>query len=367
MAEGETKLLMMIESLLDRKLGFIVDKSNQVAEHFSELRVEIAALKQEIITTSASLAEIKSLLPGSHPSTQNSGTTLSSGHELRAQPIPDGDEAAYSNPTRPCDGAFGYDDDYLVHLGERDDWMNRDENQERSPSLPQSSTFPVMPVGIGPLQACAGSALFAQQPETSFASLSAAMPGLMPIPLHQSGPQGFQPAHGSSSVLPWLMSDLQHQSGPPGFQPAHVSSSALPWLMPNPQHQSGPPGCQPAHESSSAQPWLMLNPQYPSCPPSLQPAHDSSSACQPPAASPMLPGPRSLHRKHNPKSCMICRGTFIKLSSCKDHMLKCLKPNSGCRLLTNCDHHQRLIRPFTGPNIATRWHTAISEWIHRKE
>jgi hypothetical protein len=332
---------MMIESLLDRKLGFIVDKSNQVVEHFSELRVEIAALKQEIITTSASLAEIKSLLPGSHPSTQNSGTTLSAGHEFRAQPIPDCDLAAYSNPSRPCDGAIGYPDDYWLHLGEPDDWMNQAADQERSPSLPQSSSFPVMPDGIGALAECAGSAVFAQQPETSFAPLSAAMPRLMPYPQHPTGPQGFQPEHGSSSVLPWLMSDPQHQSGPPGFQPAHASSSDQPGLMPNPLH--------------------------PTCLPNLQPADDSSSACQP-TSSPTRPDLlRSFHRKHNPKSCMICRGTFIKLSSCKEHMQKCLRPNSGCRLLTNCDHHQRLIRPFTGPDIATRWHTAISEWIHRKE
>ena len=367
MAEGETKLLKMIESLLDRKLGFIVDKSNQVVEHFSELRVEIAALKQEIITTSASLAEIKSLLPGSHPSTQNSGTTLSAGHEWRAQPIPDCDLAAYSNPSRPCDGAFGYPDDYLLHLGEPDDWMNQAADQEHSPSLPQSSSFPVMPDGIGALVECAGSAVFAQQPETSFAPLSAAMPGLMPKPQHPSGPQGFQPVHGSSTVLPWLMSDPQHQSGPPGFQPAHDSSSALPWLMPNPQHQSGPHGYQPAHASSSAQPGLMPNPQHPICLSNLQPADDSSSACQPTSFPTQPDLLRSFHRKHNPKSCMICRGTFIKLSSCKEHMQKCLRPNSGCRLLTNCDHHQRLIRPFTGPDIATRWHTAISEWIHRKE
>jgi hypothetical protein len=74
----------------------------------------------------------------------------------------------------------------------------------------------------------------------------------------------------------------------------------------------------------------------------------------------------ALHRRHNPKSCMVCRGSFKKLSSCKEHMLKCIKDNSGCRFLPNCDYHQQLIRPFSGPNVEVRWMSAVTEWIHRK-
>jgi hypothetical protein len=47
-------------------------------------------------------------------------------------------------------------------------------------------------------------------------------------------------------------------------------------------------------------------------------------------------------------------------------MLKCLKPNSGCRFMPNFDLHQQLIRPFSGPDVEARWGCAISEWIHRK-
>lgn len=75
----------------------------------------------------------------------------------------------------------------------------------------------------------------------------------------------------------------------------------------------------------------------------------------------------ALHRRHNAKSCMICRGVFKKTSSCKEHMLKCMKNNAACQFMPNCDTHLQLIRPFTGPTTEVRWISAVTEWIRRKE
>ncbi len=75
----------------------------------------------------------------------------------------------------------------------------------------------------------------------------------------------------------------------------------------------------------------------------------------------------ALHRRHNAKSCMICRGVFKKTSSCKEHMLKCFNSNAACQFMPNYDTHQQLIRPFTGPTTEVRWTSAVSEWVRRKE
>ena len=245
MAEGETQLLTMLETLLDRKLGDIVARviSTQVSGLFSGLRDDIAALKLEVITTAAANAQqqaecqasinaLQSLIPGSQPSTQSSGTTLSAAAELRSQPIADADFAAYCNPCRPSSGDDNFDVDVMGGWSDSDEW------------------------------------------------------------LHQSNPHGLQ------------------------------------------QQQSAPMVCTTAHTPSTP---YWNDPNAP-----------------------------AMHRQHNPKSCMVCRGCFVKLSSCKEHMLKCLKANSGCRFLPNCDHHQQLIRPFSGPTVEARWMSAVSEWLHRK-
>jgi hypothetical protein len=307
MTDGETHWLSMMETLLDRKLGDIVTKvlCTAVAEQFNGLRDEIAALKQEFILTSAanlqkqtecqaSIEALTSLLPGSHPSTQNSGTTLSTAAEHRSQPIPDADFEAYWNPTRPSDGAFGFEDDVAI-FNENEDWTYRVAIAEHSPSHLQAAAFPVMSVPL---------------PGNSAAIMSPNGVGWQ-----RDDAAGREPAIGMQQ---------------PGTYPEQPQA-AMSRLMPYPQQQTGPNGQQSALEYLT----------------------DRKSP--------------ALHRKHNPKSCMVCRGSFRKLSSCKEHMLKCLKPNSGCRFLPNYAHHQQLIRPFTGPDVEARWVTAITEWIHRKE
>jgi hypothetical protein len=296
MSEGETRLLSIVESLLAKVLV------TAVAEQFNGLRAEIAALKQEFVASAAAnlqkqeecqsaIVALSSLLPGSHPSTQNSGTTISAAAEFRAQPIPDADYAAYWNPAYPDDGAPGFMGDNLGSFSDGDDWTHRAETFEASSlsSLEsKTSSLPLLPV---PQLGCAGSSeVVTQQPGTTNELPQAALPGLTLYPHLRSSPSTLQPSHPSTSA----------------FQP----------------------------------------------PPSLWLSDRRSPA---------------LHRKHNPKSCMVCRGSFRKLSGCKEHMLKCLKPNSGCRFMPNYDHHMQLIRPFSGPDVETRWGCAISEWIHRKE
>jgi hypothetical protein len=302
MTEGETQLLRIVENLLDRKLGDIVSKFMvpAMSEQFNELRADIASLKQEFVANAAANklrqeechATIEALtckLPGSVPTSQSSGTTLSAGAEFKPQPYPDADDAAYFNPA--YDWGYGYMSDNMPNFMangddiEGGDWTHQTETNETVPSFPSLATLlPVIPV---PLQGCAGSAAdFTPQPQT----INEPFPG------------------------------------------------------------------------------SQLSPQLQSCPAGLQSPHGSSSAIQPPEQH-RLSDRRSpaLHRKHNPKSCMVCRGSFRKISSCKDHMQKCLKPNSGCKFMANYDHHMQLIRPFSGPEVAARWGSAISEWIHRKE
>ncbi len=309
----------MIESLLDRKLGDIVARviNAQVAGHFSGLRDEIAALKVEIIATAAansqqlalnqaSINELKSLLPGSQPSTQSSGTTLSAAAELRSQPIPDADYAAYCNPYRPNGDADDFDADVMGGWSENEEWpyqAARQRNNDGSPSRQHAPPIRVLPDTQHPNDPA----------ETVAQHAAAATSG--------SGTNRLQPAAWHppimSAVAGWITDPL-HPTYPIGLQQQQTA------LMP----------CATAH-TPTMQCWTDLN----------APA---------------------LHRQHNPKQCMVCRGSFQKLSSCKEHMLKCLNVNAGCRFLTNCDHHQQLIRPFSGPTVEVRWMSAVSEWIHRK-
>jgi hypothetical protein len=317
MAEGATLTLSMLETLLDRKLGDIVTRviRTQVDMQFSGLREEIAALKQEFVTTAAantqqqaeclaSISALSSQLPGSHPSTQNSGTTLSSGAELKSQPIPDADYAAYWNPQGPNDEVFSSDgfQGWSEHFSASAGWAGRASAQcsfEGSPSR------------------------FDAEPRSS----------AEPAWMHE--PQNLQYPNGHHLQQPALMSTATTQ--PP-------ATSAGPVGMPLLQNQQFTIGQQ------LQQPALMISSTLP--PP---PFHSLSDRRSP-----------ALHRRHNPKSCMVCRGSFRKLSSCKDHMLKCTRSSSGCRFLANCDFHQLLIRPFSGATVEERWESAVSEWIHRK-
>lgn len=302
MTEGETQLLRIVEHLLDRKLGDIVSKVmvHAMSQQFNELRAEIASLKQEFVASAAanmlkqeechaSISALTCLLPGSIPTTQSSGTTLSAGADFKPQPIPDADDDAYYNP------AYGWGSGYMVDnmpsfmvsgdATDGDDWTHQAETDETAPSFLRLA--PLLPAIPAPFHGCAGSAAyFPPQPPT----INEPNPGSQLSPQLQSCPAGHLSAHGSSSA----------------FQPTHP--------------------------------------------------HRLSDRRSP-----------AFHRKHNPKSCMVCRGSFRKISSCKDHMLKCLKPNSGCKFMENYEQHMQLIRPFSGPDVAARWGFAISEWIHRKE
>ena len=304
MADGETKLMTMIESLLERKLGEIVATviHTQVTGQILGLRDEIAALKLEICSNAvmqsqqqaecqASIMALQNMIPGSHPSTQNSGTTLSSGAEFKPQPIPDAEFEPYWNPPGTIEALNDFGADMSENWSDR---ATRHCDHDGSPYHQLSTTSREMPdllqhsapnddVAHFAENADGGTADANRMPVTSLAPLSA-LAGGMTIkqqPCRLIGLQQYQP---TPSTMPSL-SDRR-------------------------------------------------SPAY--------------------------------HRQHNPKSCMICRGTFVKLSNNKDHMLKCFKPNAQCQFRPNCDHHQQLIRPFSGATTELRWKSAVAEWIHRK-
>jgi hypothetical protein len=301
MSEGETLMLTMVESLLDRKLGDIMAKVMlpAVADQFDGLRAEIASLKQEFVATAAanrqkqdacqaSIEALASKLPGSHPSTQNSGTTLSAAAEFRPQPMPDAGYASYMYPPHPDFDAFGFLDEHSPYFIAGDAWSHQAAAEENSPSATSRRSTTSMQLKPDPQDGYARSAAWVmQQPNINLEPLQAMWP---PNPQQTLCQSDDQQASGSSAA-----------KGPPA-----------PHIL--------------ADRSSPA-----------------------------------------LHRKHNPKSCMLCRGSFKKLSGCKEHMLKCVTTSSGCRFMPNFELHQQMIRPFTGPDVETRWGDAVSEWIHRKE
>ncbi len=293
-----------MEDIIDRKLlgSLQIVLRQEVTESIQILRTEVAEMKEEIIahvaTTAQQQMEVKSdlaalhVLVASYPisethSSQNSGTTLSSGAELRGQPPPD-DVSAGS--TQVVVGSHHWHGG-ISTVGE--------PIASNSDSMwPQDDIEEVEDVVGG---AGAGSSRWSADGGSG-----------MPSP-----PQALEQL--------WLQSPSplnDHRAQQSEHQVANLSSAII-----NATHRPIP-------------------------------------AAVAFSAGRISPG---FHRRHNPNSCMICRGSFKKRSSCKEHMLKCFNSNAACQFMPNCDNHLQLIRPFTGPSPEVRWISAVSEWIRRKE
>jgi hypothetical protein len=330
--------MLMFEDIIDRKLSGWVPP--QVADHLEGIRNEMSALKEAVVASMAvnSLhqAECKAqvvalrLLVGSQSgslpvsSRDSSTTTLSAAAEGRPQPQPDADyDADWWNQGEP------------INPQDDDPRWSPPQWPPQEPALEQLSGFAnqgwplqqawLHPSGSSPssTQALAGRASGCEStPMFSSPSSTPALAGR---------------ASGWESSPTLSEQQLLHIGGEGGTNP----------LLPTRHSPSTTVERTSDHDGDNGH----FSPHHP-----LLTSTSSTFERRSPA----------MHRRHNPKSCMVCRGSFKKRSSCKEHMLKCLDANARCQFLENCDTHLKYIRPFSGSTTEIRWASAVSEWIRRK-
>ena len=323
--DAAAAMLKMMEDVLDRKLPEIVERLiiTQNEKLYGDLRLELAEIKSGIQASmdvhshlheefKAEIIALKNLVhsqPGSTISSQESGTTLSSAAEFRAQPMPDEIDAA---TMVAVNGDYWPECDLPPHQ-DGGLWLQTYHNEGElwSPMWTKLDAEP-------------GQQLDSLRPQP-------------PEPATEICIQMFQ-----TLEPPGQHDHYQAEPASSSYHPRPVMISAIAAPIGTPLNIGGLDG------------GLQLEPT-----PKIAPPSDSESERRSPASF--------LHRRHNPKSCMVCRGSFKKRSSCKEHMLKCLKSNAQCQFIPNCAKHQQLIRPFSGETTEVRWKSAVAEWIHRKE
>lgn len=336
------RLMLMFEDIIDRKLSGWVPP--QVADHLEGIRNEMSALKEVIVASLAvnlqHQAECKAevvalrILVGSQPgslpvsSQDSSTTTLSAAAEGRPQPQPDTDpEADWWNQGEPI-----YPNE-IIDAGSRWSPLLWPTSQHHTFTSSHSDTSSCQPFQEPALDQLSGMA------DQGW-------------PQHQAWLLPSKPLPCAPQALAGRASDTSGWETNPVFleQQLHLNGGAagtIPKLPTLPSPSATFERTSDRAEANGVS--RALHPVLPS----------SSSVFE--RVSP------AMHRRHNPKSCMVCRGSFKKRSSCKEHMLKCLDVNARCQFLENCDTHMKYIRPFTGSTTEIRWASAVSEWIRRKE